>query len=61
MIAGLYLLYAFVQAILFTRFVVKDPDPVPAVIVAFLFAPVITVGLACAALWVITEALARPR
>jgi hypothetical protein len=60
--AALYLLYAFVQAVLFVRFIIEEEDdPVPAVVMAFLFAPLVTVSLLIALAWCITHWLAGGR
>ncbi len=57
----LYLLYAYVQAIVVQRYGIRDTAaPVLTVALLALFAPLVTFGLVIAVLWATTEALARP-
>lgn len=55
----LYILYAFVQAILVTRYVMGEKEPVGSVIVCSIFAPVVSVilllgGFCEAVKWLVT-------
>ena len=48
MITALYVLYAFIQAVLTARYVFKeDESPVFAVVLMTIFAPLVSVGLLC--------------
>lgn len=60
MIFALYLLYAFVQAVLVERYGLKDPEVFASVMILMLLAPLISMALLIGGFIKAVEWLARP-
>ena len=57
-----YIVYALGQGILLNRFIVKDKDyPVPMVLIAAVFAPLVSITLVIGMIVVIIKYLATPK